>query len=114
MESDSKLGIPQAWLLAACVVLASKAAAARLPAITADTSVGKGPLSETNVAEHFGVAIDDVLSGVALMQEKCGRACQGPIVTAYNLVEIYLEALLAGQLDRQVSQQYARHHGHTS
>lgn len=102
LEPNSKLGIPQAWLLAACVVLAAQAAAVTKPAAAAGASAGAGSLLEADVAEQFGVTLDDVLLGVALVREKCATACRGPIVTAYDLVEVYLEALLAGQLDRKV------------
>eukprot|EP00878_Enallax_costatus_P012597 GHUV01013156.1.p1 GENE.GHUV01013156.1~~GHUV01013156.1.p1 ORF type:complete len:710 (+),score=269.29 GHUV01013156.1:1298-3427(+) len=101
--SDGSSSVPHAWLLAACVVLASQAAAARAPAVSGGPiSTATAVLSEADVANQFGAKVDDVLLGVGRVRERCPAACRGPIASAYTLVGVYLEALLAGQMERKV------------
>lgn len=67
-------------------------------------------LSEADVARQFKVDVDEVLLGVGRVRERCSAACRGPVVSAYTFIEVYLEALLAGQLDRKVGAIIPSHH----
>lgn len=95
--SAAPRALPQSWMMAACVVVAAQAAATKgwLAA------VGASLPSEQEVCGYFGLQLDELIAAAARLREVCGAACCSP-TSAYSMVEVYLEALLAGQLDRKV------------
>lgn len=94
-------GPSKGWLPASCLLVASQALAR--VAADGDEIVAPGSaLSEADLAAYFNVTVDDVVLGVKNIRDRCMAASSGPITSAYNLLEIYLEVLLAGQLARKV------------
>lgn len=89
--------VPQAHMLAACVVVAAQAAAAKGQL----AAIGASLPSEQDVCGQFGLQLAELVSAAAQLREACGAACRAP-TSAYAVVDLYLEALLAGQVDRQV------------
>jgi hypothetical protein len=85
--------VPQAHMLAACVVVAAQVAAA----------IGASLPSEQDVCGQFGLQLAELLSAAARLREACGAACRAP-TSAYAVAELYLDALMAGQAERKVGQ----------
>lgn len=103
-----------AWL-AAALVAASEAVQASTSACTppalglagATGSTGGGgalaatPLAESAVAAHFEIAPEALQAALGTMREACAAACATP-VTAYMMLDLFLQVLSAGRLDYQV------------
>lgn len=89
--------VSQAHMLAACVVVAAQAAAAKGQLAAAGASLP----SEQEVCGRFGLQLTELVAAAARLREACGAACRAP-TSAFAVVELYLDALLAGQVDRKV------------
>ncbi|KAF8072806.1 jmj4 [Scenedesmus sp. PABB004] len=91
-DGGAEQPVPQAQLLAACVAVSAQATAG---------AAGPALPSEQALAQQFGVAPEELASAAGRLREACGAACDVP-VSAAGVLETYVQALLAGQLDRQV------------
>ncbi|WIA08874.1 hypothetical protein OEZ85_008295 [Tetradesmus obliquus] len=89
--------VPQAHMLAACVVVAVQAAAAKGQLAAAGASLP----SEQEVCGRFRLQLTELVAAAARLREACGAACRVP-TSAFAVVELYLDTLLAGQVDRKV------------
>eukprot|EP00879_Flechtneria_rotunda_P003046 GHRR01003266.1.p1 GENE.GHRR01003266.1~~GHRR01003266.1.p1 ORF type:complete len:686 (+),score=259.67 GHRR01003266.1:1502-3559(+) len=97
--------VPEAWMLAASMLLGSQAATAITAAAagsSASTSSNHTPLTEQQVAGQFDVTAEEMLVAVHRLRDACGAAVKAN-VCAYTVAELYLDAMLAGQLDRKVA-----------
>jgi hypothetical protein len=95
--APAAVAVPQAHMLAACVVVAAQAAAAKGQLAAAGASLPR----EQEVCGQFGLQLAELVSAAARLREACGAACRSP-TSAYAVVELYLDALLAGQVERKV------------
>jgi hypothetical protein len=89
--------VPQTHMLAACVVVAAQAAAAKGQL----AAVGASLPSQQEVCGQFGLQLAELVAAAARLREACGAACCSP-TSAYAVVELYLDALMAGQMERKV------------
>jgi hypothetical protein len=103
-----------AWV-AAALVAASEAGQASMaacsppaPGLAGPTgstgSVGAPaatPLAESAIAAHFEIGTSALQAALGTLREGCAAACGSP-VTAYMMLDLFLQVLSAGRLDYQV------------